>query len=276
MTSDKPPDLPAPQETDASLVTRSAVDPGLPYTEYRQTLRYDFFHSCAYCTMSEAEATAIRFTIDHYEPRAAHPELVNEYSNLMYACDECNQRKGNRYPPSNARANGYRFFRPDEDAYSTHFELSGIRLEGKTNVGSYSIEAIDLNRLALRKLREIRRRLTECDKLVAEGVVALRKFHIDQLPPHVKRKVAGTIAKASAVASQMRDDIDNLLRKYARSPLIDPDPDGEARAKARSKKLSDLRILFPGTWRADKAAMALSRQGVASPSNRRQNKRSKT
>lgn len=101
-------------ETD--LVTRSEVPACLPYSEYRPYLRYDFICSCAYCTMTESEAQAIRFTIDHYHPQNARPDLIDEYSNLMYACDECNTRKGDRYPPTSAQTNGIRFFRPDQDS----------------------------------------------------------------------------------------------------------------------------------------------------------------
>lgn len=67
------------------LVERSHVQLGLKYGEYRETLRYDFFHSCAYCTMSEYEASGIRFTIDHYEPQISSPNLIDEYTNLMWA-----------------------------------------------------------------------------------------------------------------------------------------------------------------------------------------------
>src|SRR6266446_2489582 len=170
----------------SALVTRSAVPVGLQYPGYRQFLRYDFLYSCAYCTMSEAEGRAIRFTIDHYEPRNARPDLQDEYANLMYSCDECNLRKGDRCPPSQARADGYRFFRPDQDLHQEHFQQNGLRLEAKSNVGYYSVEALDLNRSPLRRLREIRERLTQCDRLVVEGVLGLRRFHIDQLPPKVK------------------------------------------------------------------------------------------
>jgi hypothetical protein len=248
-----PKKLPAtPSQLDRRLITHSAVTPNLPYKEYRQALRRDFFFTCAYCTISESEATAIRFTIDHYEPRHARPDLVNEYTNLMYACDVCNQRKGNRNPPPGARAKGVRFFRPDKDVYSDHFVCSGIRLESKTNIGHYSIEAIDLNRLSLRKLRDIRKRLTDCYPLVAEGVLALRAIHIDRLPKHVKGSAAGTIVKAVLLADQMAEEIDGLLRRFARAPLIDPDPEAEKRAQERFANLNDLKILLPGTWRAPK------------------------
>jgi hypothetical protein len=237
---------------DSALVTRTEVPSGLTYSDYRPYLRHDFFHSCAYCTMSEAEAQAIRFTIDHYEPRTARPELEHDYENLMYCCDECNTRKGNRCPPPDARKEGHRFFRPDHDSHSEHFAARGIRIDPRTNVGTYSIEALDLNRLSLRRLRDIRARLTACDRLVAEGVHALRRFHIDQLPQEVKGRAARTIGQFSAIADQLAADIDRVLRDYARSPLIDPDPEAEERSRDRAAKLQGIQALHPGTWRAPK------------------------
>ncbi|MGC1294505.1 MAG: hypothetical protein WA869_05640 [Alloacidobacterium sp.] len=66
---------PVPARISSALVERSVVPKGLQYGNYKKYLRYDFMYSCAYCSMSEAEAQAIRFTIDHYEPRNARPEL---------------------------------------------------------------------------------------------------------------------------------------------------------------------------------------------------------
>ena len=147
------------------LVVRSNPPQGENYNEYKEILRYDFFYTCAYCTMMEAEAAAVRFTIDHYEPTSAQPDLENEYNNLMYACDPCNTRKGDRYPPPAARAEGVRFFRPDEDVHSHHFELTGKRLRGKSKTGDYTIDALDLNRYMLNRLREIRIRQNRCREL---------------------------------------------------------------------------------------------------------------
>ena len=200
--------------------------------------------------MSEAEAQAIRFTIDHYEPRNAQPDLIHKYSNLMYACDECNLRKGDRCPPASARGQGYRFFRPDGDEYHDHFEWSGIRIEPKTNVGHYSIEALDLNRAALRKLRDLRQRLTDCEQAVMQGVLALRDIHIDRLPSHLKGQVNAAIARAQGVAEDLASEIDSILRSYAKSDLIDPDPDSELRAKERAKTLKAMQALHPESWRA--------------------------
>ena len=241
---------PTPAPADAALVRRSTVPSGLKYGEYRQTLRHDFIYSCAYCTMSEAEARAIRFTIDHYEPRNARPDLIDDYDNLMYSCDECNDRKGDRCPPSEARAQGHRFFRPDQDRYQDHFQIKGVRLEAQSNPGTYSLEALDLNRLSLRRLRDIRARLHKCDHLVVAGVLGLRAFHIDRLPPSLKGQAARAIRQVVSMADKVADGIDSLLRDFARSPLIDPDPEAEVRAEERAAKLQQVQALYPGNWRA--------------------------
>jgi 5-methylcytosine-specific restriction endonuclease McrA len=234
------------------LVTRSSVAPGKPYKEYRQYLRRDFFFSCAYCTMSESEALAIRMTIDHYEPRKARPDLENIYGNLMYACDECNRRKGDRYPPPEARAGGHRFFRPDEDIRNEHFDRNGIRVEPRTPVGDYSIKTLDLNRKALRRLREIRHRLAQCEIYASEGVFGLRRFHIDQLPKEIKGSAARAIRDAASAQALIVSKIDNILLNHARSPLIDPDPEAEALDRQRRAELKEIEALFPGKWRGDR------------------------
>lgn len=236
------------------LVIRSTVPPGQPYNSYKRYLRRDFLYSCAYCTIAESEATAIRFTIDHLEPKYERPELTNEYSNLMYCCDTCNLYKGDRIPSDKARADGIRFFRPDVDPRSDHFELKGVRVEGRTQIANFSILAISLNRLALRKLREIRKRLTDCDRRVVEGIMTLRRFQIDQLPPDVKGSAVAAIAKASAFADTLAGDVEGLLRQHARSPLDgDEDEDqtaADALARERLAEMKQFEGLYPGRWRA--------------------------
>ncbi len=238
-------------ERATDLVLRTEVPPDKTYLEYKRWLRSDFFYSCAYCTMSEAEAQAIRFTIDHYEPIKIRPDLADVYDNLMYCCDECNSRKGDRCPPPDARANGIRFLRPDLDYWRDHFERNGHRLEPMSNVGSFSIDAIDLNRQLLRKLRSLRERLTKCDEHIAEGILALRRFRIDRLPPQVKALAVRYISQAIDASNEMASDIDLLLGEYARSPLLDVEsgPELEARTRERQARLKKTEALYPGNWR---------------------------
>jgi uncharacterized protein (TIGR02646 family) len=180
------------------------------YNDYKPYLRYDFLHCCAYCTVSEAEASAVRFTIDHYEPKTARADLTNDYSNLMWCCDECNMRKGDLTPPDNARAAGIRFFRPDQDVSEDHFELDGLLLKRQSTIGDFTIDYIDLNR-ALRRLRDIRRRLVDCEKFVQEGVYALRRAHIDRLPRELKGRVATAVANAAKLGGQLAIEIDDII-----------------------------------------------------------------
>jgi hypothetical protein len=177
----------------------------------------------------------------------------------MYACITCNTYKSDLSPPPQARAAGVRHFRPDTDFRSDHFELSGIRLNGKSPIGEFSIETIDLNRLKLRKLRDLRRRLTECDQMVAEGVRALRSFRLDELPPHIKGKAGATIATAVRAADRMVVEIDAILADYARSPFADDDPEAEARARERAANVRAWQELYPGAWRV-RAGKSINRK----------------
>lgn len=235
------------------LTVRSAVATGLAYGEYREHLRSDFFYSCAYCTLSECEAKGIRFTIDHYEPQSERPDLENDYHNLFYCCNECNILKGDFIPSVSARANGLRYFRSDSDVRSEHFIISGVRLKDLTKVGYFTVEALDLNRQSLRRLRDIRRRLDDCDEMVAQGIMALRSFHIDQLPQRIRGSANKAISDLARFADNLQEAIDSVLKAAARSPLIDVDEDKSERRAERSEKLSEMQGLFPGKWRGRKA-----------------------
>jgi HNH endonuclease len=236
------------------LVVRSSVPPDRQYREYKPWLRNDFFYSCAYCTMSEAEAQAIRFTIDHYEPVKTRPDLIDLYDNLMYCCDECNLRKGDRSPPLDARADGYRFFRPDIDSWLEHFKRKGLLLEPMSNVGSFSIDALDLNRKLLRTLRMLRERLTACDEHIAQGILALRRFPIDRLPQQIKATAVRYISQTINASDELADAIDRILREYARSPLIEVEsgPELEKRKRERQARLKKVEALYPGNWRSSR------------------------
>jgi hypothetical protein len=80
-----------------------------------------------------------------------------EYNNLMYCCEDCNSFKGPRCPPQEARDNnGFRFFRPDQDYRHEHFgrdERDPDKIKGISEVGEFNVDAIDLNRLNLQRLK---------------------------------------------------------------------------------------------------------------------------
>lgn len=219
------------------------------YLEYRTYLRHDFFYSCGYCTLSEFEAQGLRFTIDHYEPKSNSPELEHDYDNLIYACDECNTYKGDMCPPQQARESGYRFFRPDQDAFPDHFVPTQYRINHLTKVGEFTIEMLELNRGSLRRLRELRERLHKVDDFVSKGIFFLRRYKIDHLPKEIRGRALRAISNADHLVDKAADDIDRLLRNAAKSPLLDEDLSKQDRRAEKADKLSVWQGLHPGKWR---------------------------
>jgi hypothetical protein len=239
-----------------AVVRRKDFPVGVAYPEYRQHLRRDFWYACAYCTMTESEAEAIRFTIDHYEPQSVKPELKDVYENLMYACDECNKRKGSLCPSEEMRRDSKRFFRADQDLRGEHFELDGSRVKGKTNVGNYTTLAVDLNRRALIRLRELRQRLLDDDGYVSEGMRALASFAIDRLSPEARTNALAAIKKALEQAGKVYTDMDEALLELSKSEML-MDEKTEDDKRANNERLAQLRQmdgLYPGAWRGRKTS----------------------
>lgn len=232
-----------------SLMVRSAVPPLEKYGDYRRYLRDDFFYSCGYCTLSECEAQGLAYEIDHYEPVSERPDLENEYSNLIYSCDECNSYKSDLSPPPEARAQGYEIFRPDRHVWDDHFEPSGTRLAHRSNVGDFTTEVLNLNRQSLRRLRELRERLDVSAVFVASGVLALRRFKIDHLPPSVRAKANRLIMENADAAVEAAQTVDDVLKSAVRSTLLDEDMEKPERMAERSKHLASAKTMFPGRWR---------------------------
>lgn len=245
-------------------VQRSKVEADLKYPEYKQPLRRDFVWMCAYCTRAESEAASIPFAIDHYEPKSACPDLENDYSNLMWCCDLCNKRKLDVIPPAAAQAAGQRFYRPDKDIHDEHFEnpSGSVRVNGRSAVGKFTIEAVDLNRLDLRKLRAMRRDLYASDAVVAEGLQAIQGARIDRLPMESRLRVQRLLKDLTETAATIRTDIDEqLVELMAKSADLDPLPAAEeVRNAERLKKLRDVKAAYPGVWHGRTTKKAKSKK----------------
>lgn len=234
---------------DQPLVSRSVVPIGRQYGDYRQALRHDFYYMCAYCTITEYEAQGLSFEIDHYEPVRNRPDLKNDYENLMYACDTCNGRKTDISPPEEASVDGYRFFKVDRDIWVDHYMADGQRILHRTAVGEFTIDNLHLNRLALRRLREIRSNLIKFDQYAVRGIEALRNFPIDQLPKEMKGRASAAIASLAHIADNTASEIDFVLKSSAHSYLLDEDPEKAKFLEDRRTALDELGVLYPGAWR---------------------------
>jgi hypothetical protein len=247
-------------------VRRSQVPAGLKYPQYRKYLQYDFLHSCAYCTITEAEATGKRLTIDHYEPKSLRPDLQDEYSNLIYACEDCNTRKGPRVPTEQQRDEGVRFFRPDLDSRDDHFQQSGIRIESLSPIGKFTVDGISLNRGHLLKLRQLREELWNTLDTLTQNLTELQEFPLDQLRSYFRPYALQLIKQMFERKALLEEDFIQLLREYARNPL-DDDADSLALAedkqgkRERTSRLRDQGGIHAEHWSGPKRNKRATRRG---------------
>jgi len=190
----------------------------------------------------EYEASGIQFVIDHYWPRAKHPELENDYNNLMWSCQKCNRYKSDFAPDEEQIQKGISIIRPDEENPDDHYELRGYCLTHKTLKGEFNINLLILNRKQLRIIRELRERLWNANKYIAFGLHHIANVRLDKITP-----------KNRPFFLKLRKSLNDRDRKaqkalkevvgFARSPLLDEDPQLNQQLKARKKYLDKWKAL---------------------------------
>ena len=67
------------------------------YSSYKPWLRDEFLFRCVYCLNRERWEPngQADFSIDHVLPQSTHPDQMDDYDNLVYACCACNSSRGN-------------------------------------------------------------------------------------------------------------------------------------------------------------------------------------
>lgn len=133
--------------TIALYVERTPVIAQTNYNNYEPILRWDFWFSCAYCTLTEIEANGVAYNIDHYIPTSTVPGglLKTEYSNLMYTCYRCNRTKSDF--PTDTWLNEGRILhlRPDQDNFHDHLKFSENGLEHISERGELHLALLGLD-----------------------------------------------------------------------------------------------------------------------------------
>ena len=228
------------------VVIRSKVDHVKNYSEYREILRFDFWFSCGYCEITEFESWGIGFEIDHYCPKKSHFNLINDYNNLIWSCEKCNRYKHDYYPDEEDKLKGNIVLRPDKDNPWDHLELEGYLLKGKTHTGNFNIHLLELNRLQLRKLRQIREKLWNAKKFIAFGIHKIASYKIDRMKQRRRRYPFLILRKKFLEReAQINESLDSVLRQFAKSPFLDEDPEKRERQKRRRKYLREQKAIKP-------------------------------
>jgi hypothetical protein len=226
-------------------IVRSKVDDSWKCHDYREFLRKDFYYSCGYCTITEIEAAGISFHIDHYLPIKKYPEKENDYSNLMYSCQKCNGHKADFFPGENNIPIEYHIIRPDEENPREHYDLKDYELIEKTDLGRFNIKFLYLNRAALKRVRNLREKLWKSQNYIAYGITQLKAINIDNLPDDLKKALFKYKFDLLEQQKQSIQTIDKFLELFARSELIDPDPDNNKSIEARKKYLKEIKAIIP-------------------------------
>ena len=226
------------------VVIRSQVDPKKNYLDYRDALRYDFLYSCAYCWITEIEASGLGFSIDHYYPQKARPESKNEYSNLMWSCHSCNRYKSDFSPSEHDIKFGRVILRPDNDDPRDHYDYMEYSLSGKTPIGEFNIKWLDLNRMQLRRLRRIREKFYASNSYIAYGISELSKIKLDTINPQKRYIFLKIRNQVIEYKERVVDSMDELIRDFAHSPFLDSDPDKKKRLKARKEFLDSQKVII--------------------------------
>lgn len=163
------------------LFQRTQTPPRLNrYQDYKPYLRIDS-HQCAYCRITERRWGSDRnFVVEHFRPQKKFPTLVYTYSNLYYACNRCNDFKGQTWPTPALKKKGYFFTDPcQSDVYREHLRVqkSG-RVTPLTYCGEYTLEKLHLNRKLLVTWRAERLELLSDIRSANRAINILEKLAI--------------------------------------------------------------------------------------------------
>jgi len=164
------------------------------YRKYKKHLRIDFNYCCIYCTVSEKEfGGSNNFSVEHLKPKSKFRELELDYSNLFYACMDCNRNKWEDWPSENEIKEGIKYLNPCVDDYDVHFRLNNevFLLEACSKSAEYMINHIRLNRDSLKDLREERYLNVILNKEIEDIKILISKDIAEQKPinPIIREKI---------------------------------------------------------------------------------------
>ncbi len=118
---------------------------------YKPWLRDEFGFRCVYCLWREvwcADGDG-SFSVDHVLSRIRHPERINDFENLVYACCRCNSLKQDSNVPLD----------PCREAWQEHLE---VEIDGSIHpLTAEGVELIAICRLDRPAMTEARRRMIE-------------------------------------------------------------------------------------------------------------------
>ena len=122
------------------------------YSHHRPWLRDEFDFRCIYCLKRETWAFQDgEFELDHQVAKTIAPKLCREYTNLVYACGNCNRRKGVKRLPA-----------PESIAYGacmqvkSNGEIIALNTQGETLIDELALDGKKLTAKRAQWIRTMR------------------------------------------------------------------------------------------------------------------------
>jgi len=143
-------------------LTRRAKYLGTPkvygYRKYREEISEDCQYRCVYCDMHQVDVGGEpTMELDHFRPESKFTYLVEEPTNLVYACRSCNRLKWHDWPAGESEScfcgeEGY--LQPFDDDRSQYFQLGqNGEIVATQPPAAYVQRRLGLNRPLLKRLR---------------------------------------------------------------------------------------------------------------------------
>ena len=184
------------------VISRS---PNIPvqsnYKDYLTTLRNDFKNICGYCGKSE-RVTKSAFHIDHFVPKVLDNSRINDYTNLVYSCSQCNIIKGHKWPTRdiNLSHDGtIGIVDPATNEFHNHLQKRKNTGEiiGRTDLGNYMINTIfKFNTRPIQEIDKIMKLYDRNDEI---------HLKITRTPNNISRKELLELPKISKEISEILD-----------------------------------------------------------------------
>ncbi len=119
------------------------------YNDWKQQISDECYHHCVYCSIHENPWGGIdHYHIDHFRPKSKFVKLINDITNLYYACPVCNRFKSDDWPNDSNDLNVVCYPDPSDYDYSDLYEIDikNYTLTGKYISSKYLINKLYLNR----------------------------------------------------------------------------------------------------------------------------------
>ncbi len=149
------------------------------WTKHKPDLRQDFHSHCGYCGSYDGYRHTW-YEVDHFIPKSLLEGKISdvEYSNLVYSCKFCNNKKLAKWPTEDIsipNANNKGFVDPCDEDYDTHlYRTDDGGIMWSTDLGKWMWETafkFDERNYALKLLWE----LNERRKLIDVFIIELNK-----------------------------------------------------------------------------------------------------